>query len=123
MADIALILESKGGYQYGDIICAESDCRIRDVHAQHCCHITKCPFTIEGLNNKDSHAYERDSLMCEYHFIRRSRTEVERIRLVDNVSVVFSNVPKEVDGHTQRIHLENWLNQRVKHRLHRIETL
>jgi len=120
MAEISVIQHPSGRWQVGDIRGAYSDRRIRDEHAQHCCNIRKCPFTIEGLNNKDSSAYDRDSMMSRYRFVRRSRKEVERINLTDNTSQIFSDKPIEIDGRMQYIHLEEYLALRVKHPLHRI---
>jgi hypothetical protein len=101
-------------YQDGDIVCAFNDRRIKCVHAEHLCHVRKSPRNGRGLIALDSLAQHFYETTHQYRFERISAKEVRRINLVTAQEVVFSDVPKVIDGKRQQMDVDLYVRRRLQ---------
>ena len=102
------------GADDGDVLCAFTDRRIRDVHAQHIGQPGYVGFNSDGLRPVDCLCERILQKRYQYKFVRVSAKEVKRIDLVSGLSVVFSDQPIEVDGKKQAIDVDAFVKHRLK---------
>lgn len=112
MAEVLLVVHGEADpsrYQDGDIAIAFNQRRIRQVHAQHICHVRLVPFNSDGLNPVGSLAYEYENLTRQFLFTRVGPTAVLRWdRLTDEQTVSVEP------------NLEQWLRLRLSSPEHKI---
>jgi hypothetical protein len=104
------------GYKDGDILEAFNRRRIRNVHAQHICHIDKVKFNEHGLNPLDSLPFHYQQNVYQYKF-ERVQDAVVRTDLINGGIEVFGRTP---NAKGEYIDVELFLAQRKKHPKHRI---
>ncbi len=126
MADLVLQVGDSSnpeGYEDGDILCAFNDRRILHVHSEHACSPRKHPDRsprVDGFLVRGTLFEDFCSLTCRYRFERISRREVRRVDIDTLAEEVFSDVPKLLDGKTQHINVQEWINRRLESRKHKI---
>ncbi len=117
-AQLILIVGSHPTYQDGDIICAFNRRRIRDVHAQHICHVKHATHNADGLHDLDTLPEVLRINTRQYKFERISATEVRRTDLDTLDQLVFSNTPISVNGHMEHMDVKLFVKRRRAHSRH-----
>ncbi len=120
MAELALKIAPGANYSDGDILCAFNSRRIRCVHAQHICHVKQAGGGIGGLRDNAHVARDWFENTHQYRFERVSRTEIKRILLADMSEVLIDGTPKRIDGKSQHMDVERYVNQRMLHNGHKM---
>ena len=119
MAEILLKIGDQGplntDYKNNDNICAFNDRRIYAVHAEHICHIKKCPMNHDGLNISGSLS-EKMRMRCQqYRFERISVKEVMRINQWTLEEDIFSDKP---NAKGEMILVDEYIRRRKRHARH-----
>ena len=122
MAELLLKIGTRGpdpDWQDGDIIVAPNDRRISQVHLEHFCHVKLAGFTRDG-RRPDGLARIYREAVYQYRFERVSNTSVRRVNLWTGEEEIFSDIPREVDGKLQHIHVGEYLALLMNHLGHGI---
>jgi len=120
MAEIMLKIGDEAGFLDGDPIHAFNDRKILWTNANVICHHRRAGFNQHGLRPLASAAEEYAKLTSEYRFERVSTKEILRTRMATNEQDVFSDVPRIVDGRSQHIFVQEYVDYATKRATHRI---
>jgi len=116
VAELCLIVHPSK-FEAGDILCAFNNERIKIVHAQNICHVSKSGFNSDGLRYADSLPELFQKKVYRYKFQRVSTLEVKRIDLITLEEDIISN---QANGKGEYMDVPLFIERRIKHPRHRI---
>lgn len=120
MAELLIKVRDGVTYKDGDILCAFSDRRILQVHAEHICHVKTAPRYNNGLIRLSALANDLLSNTMQFRFQRVSTHEVMRTDLRTGEHKILGKVPIYHDKKWQRIKVDDYVRNRIKSPRHRI---
>jgi hypothetical protein len=124
MAELAIKVGSVSAdprhYQDGDILAAFNSRAIRCVHAQHICHVKNAGGG-RGVPRDTGHvANDFFAATHQYRFDRVDRTTIRRVLLSDMSEVLIDGTPRRIDGKSQHMDVELYVQRRLAHENHKI---
>lgn len=114
MAEIIINTNPSASYEDGDIVCAFNDRNISYTHASHICNHNYSGFNSSGLR---PYGKSQRFLDCIYQY-RFERLNTHQVRRVET-DYTGSIISEETFGKPD-IHVEEFLNRRIKSEKHRI---
>jgi len=116
MAELRLIVGSRGTYEDGDVREAFNDRRIGQVHMEHVCNLNNFGFTGDGLRPTGTLGELMYSTTKKFKFTRVSKDEILKTDLETLDEWLITNTPHSETG--EYMHVDEFIRNRVRHGNH-----